>query len=59
MKYCKCERMKDVLDGGDGLTIETNGKVFMMNIYVEIEFIYCPFCGKKINTEAVKRHFYS
>ena len=58
MKYCECERMKDILSSADGLNIERNGEVFMENIYVSIEFIYCPFCGKKINTKSVREKFY-
>ena len=59
IKYCECERMKDVLSSGDGLTIYPEGNVEMSNNYIEIEFIYCPFCGKKINTKAIREQFYS
>jgi len=54
MKYCNCEKMKDVLSEETGLTILPESNIFMENDYVEIEFRYCPFCGKKINTKAIR-----
>jgi len=59
IRYCNCERMKDILSSADGLNIDMNGNVFMENIYIEIEFRYCPFCGKKINTKDIRERFYS
>jgi len=54
MKYCNCEKMKDVLSEETGLTILPESNIFMENDYVEIEFRYCQFCGKKINTKAIR-----
>jgi len=49
-KEC-CERMKDLLSSEEGLTIYPEGNIFVENSYVEIELIYCPYCGKKVERE--------
>jgi len=43
-----CDEMEDVLSCEEGLDIDSEGNIYMENTYVIIEFIYCPFCGKKL-----------
>jgi len=43
-----CDEMEDVLNCEKGLDIDLEGNICMENAYIVIEFIYCPFCGKKL-----------
>ena len=40
--------MGDLLSSEDGLTIYPEGNIHVENSYVDIELIYCPYCGKKM-----------
>jgi len=52
MKFKKCcDEMEDVLSCEEGLDIDLEGNICMENAYIVIEFIYCPFCGKKLEFE--------
>ena len=50
LKKC-CDKFKILFDNREGFTILPEGNIFFGNDYADIELIYCPLCGEKIEWE--------